>query len=125
MLTLLSFGVLLLAGWTAYAFINKGEKKDEITNQLKLLLSNAKETVSNVVKLVLLLFQDTFKKDPGEFFNFKKVNFTSDDSPIQPVELEQVSNTSNPQEGDKEIDSNEQFSTEVIDITNNDEEKAA
>ena len=125
MFTLLSIGFVILASWTAYALIKQGEKKGEITDQLKTLFSNIKDMTTNVGKLILLLFQDTVKKDPGEFFNFKKMTVAPSKATMPPIETIKSDDIKSSQPNNTKEDSNENFGTDVIDLTNNNEEKAA
>ena len=125
-ITLVAVLFLAIAGWTTFSLMSHSAKEREIKLILKSMLSNVKDLSFNLWELVLTLFNDSLQKVKEEVIPQEITTPITDQE--NETGFQNISETSLPTDPHPEIEKDEaiaSFSPEVIELINDEEEKAA
>ena len=118
---------LTISGWTAFLWFRQGESKEEIRSILKNVRNNLLETIKSIGRLIMFLFKETLQgkinKEINEATNPKE-------SPKAPnsnlgEEKEVLNIDSLYQKNEERDEALVEFSSEVVELIKEEEDKAA
>tara|TARA_Y100001968_G_C19426432_1_gene754630 strand:- start:1101 stop:1478 length:378 start_codon:yes stop_codon:yes gene_type:complete len=125
MLYFIFFSGLALTMWTAAVVRAEGAYQEEVKEELILTLSNSKVLLGNIKTLVTLLFKDLvkaekFKRENNSISNSKKITY------LNVNEEKEIQSPSSKENEEEFYDSSlVDFSPEVINLIEEEEEKIA
>ena len=127
MLATLLILFLTIAGWTAITWFRQGESREEIRSNLKNVSNNLSESIKSIGNLIMLLFKETLKgkinKENNQANGSKEPQKVASSTVAEETEVLNIDSLYQKSEEDDEALVG--FSSEVVELITEEEEKAA